>query len=325
MKYLFLPAIVMASCAMLLNAQSDSSTTRPQNPSQKQDKPDYVGLNECIGAKVSMNAGTAARADAADRQETATRPTGEITDLLIATQTGHTEWAVVSFGGLLGMGDKTVAVPFSVLQWNPTSKSYDLDVSQDHLKALNAFDAKKAKLQAQGLDEAMVAHAANWHTIVTPSSPEKAAAEATAAKAAANAKRADKPVVTIAGTTMVGNPAVLMCASEIDDYPLYARGEDFGTVSNSVVDRANSTVAFVIVGHGGVLGVGKDQYLLPFSSLQLAKKGDATVLVVDKSAAEMASCVKYTKPVNGIVDAEAATRCCATVGAKEKVSVKGSE
>lgn len=316
MKHLFLPAIVMASCAMLLSAQSDNSATSPQNPHQKQNKPDYVGLNECIGAKVSMHPGAEALGVAADKKEPAIRPTGEITDLVVATKTGHTEWAVVSFGGLMGLGDKTVAVPFSNLRWNAATKCYDADVNLDHLKALNAFDAKGAR--AKGLDEAMTACAANWRTVVTPAAPERAVAEANATKAAANAPRADKPVVAIAGTTMVANPALLMCASEVDDYPLYARGEDFGTVSNCVVDRANGALAFVIVGHGGVLGLGKDQYLMPFTSLQLAKKGDATVLVVDKSAAEMASCVKYVKPADGIVDAEAALRCCATLGAKAK-------
>jgi hypothetical protein len=195
-------------------------------------------------------------------------------------------------------------------------------VSQDHLVALKAFDAKKAK--AQGLDDAMSAYATNWHSVVAPSAPEKAAEEASAAKAAANAKHADKPVVAIAGTTMVGIPARLMCASEIDDYPLYARSEDFGKVSNSVIDRANGMLVFVIVGHGGTLGFGKDQYLVPFTALRLAKKDDATVLVVDKSAVEMASCVKYEKPAKGIVDAEAAKRCCATVGANATIGSEGN-
>ncbi len=314
MKYVSIPAIVLASCATLLNAQSDSSTTRPQSPTQKPTQPDYVALNECIGAKVSMNPGAEAVGAAAEKKEPATRPTGEITDIVIATKTGRTEWAVVSFGGLLGIGDKTVAVPCSILQWNAATKCYDAKVSHDHVKALNAFDAKKAR--AQGLDDAMPAHVTNWHTVVTPSTPEKSAEEANAAKAAANAKRLDKPVVAIAGTTMVGNPTRLMCASEVDDYPIYARGENFGKVSNCVVDRANGTLAFVIVGHGGVLGVGKDEYLVPFTALRLAKKDDATVLVVDKSAADMTTCVKYTKPDHGIVDAEAAARCCASVGAK---------
>ena len=304
----------MASCTMMLPAQSDSSTTRPQSPTQKQSTPDYVALNECIGAKVSMNPGAEAVGTAAEKKEPATRPTGEITDIVIATKTGRTEWAVVSFGGLLGIGDKTIAMPCSILQWNPTTKCYDAKVSHDHVKTLNAFDAKKAN--AQGLDDAMTAHATNWRAVVTPTTPEKSAEEASATKAAAGAKRADKPVVAIAGTTMVVNPTRLMCASEVDDYPVYARGEDFGKVSNCVVDRANGTLAFVIVGHGGVLGVGKDEYLVPFTALRLAKKDAATVLVVDKSAADMASCVKYTKPAHGIVDAEAAARCCATVGAK---------
>jgi hypothetical protein len=132
-------------------------------------------------------------------------------------------------------------------------------------------------------------------------------------------------VVAVAGTTMVAIPTRLMCASEVDDYPIYARSEEFGNVSNCIVDRATSTLAFVIVGHGGTLGFGKDEYLLPFTALRLAKKEDATVHVVDRSATEMKSCVKYKKPAKGIVDADAAKSCCATVGAKAPIGSEESK
>lgn len=323
MKQLFIPVILMASCAMVLSAQSDTAATRAQGPAQKQVKPEYVALNECIGAKVSMKPGAEARNEAAEAKETVARPSGEITDLLIEPKTGRTEWAVISFGGLLGVGDKTVVVPASILQWNSTAKSYDADVDHDQVKALTAFDAKQAK--TRGLDEAMTAHASNWRTVVTAAgTPAKVAEEAGAPKTTTKAVHAEKPALAIAGTSMVAIPTHLMCASEVDDYPLYARSEQFGTVSNCVVDRANGTLAFVIVGHGGLLGMGKDQYLLPFSALQLAKRDEATVLVVDKSMADLTSSVKYVKPEHGIVDAEAAKKCCAGMDEKTTIGSKDS-
>jgi hypothetical protein len=61
---------------------------------------------------------------------------------------------------------------------------------------------------------------------------------------------------------------------------------------------------------------------VPFSALRLAKKLDATVLVVDKTAKEMAACVKYTKPKNGIIDEKTAASCCESMRAKATI---GSE
>lgn len=65
---------------------------------------------------------------------------GEIKELMIDPQTGHVGYAVLSFGGFLGMGDKLFAIPFQSLELRPEQKDFVLNVPKDKLKNAPGFD-----------------------------------------------------------------------------------------------------------------------------------------------------------------------------------------
>lgn len=65
---------------------------------------------------------------------------GDIKDLMIDTQTGQIEYAVLSFGGFLGMGDKYFAVPWSALKVDREDECLILNVSKERLKNAPGFD-----------------------------------------------------------------------------------------------------------------------------------------------------------------------------------------
>ncbi len=65
---------------------------------------------------------------------------GEIKELMIDPQTGHVGYAVLSFGGFLGMGDKLFAVPFRALELKAERKEFVLDVPKDKLKTAPGFN-----------------------------------------------------------------------------------------------------------------------------------------------------------------------------------------
>ncbi|HVT90195.1 MAG TPA: PRC-barrel domain-containing protein [Tepidisphaeraceae bacterium] len=68
---------------------------------------------------------------------------GDINDLVLDTNTGKVQYAVLSFGGWLGMGDKLFAVPIQSLQTASGKETFILNVSKDRLKTAPGF-AKKA-------------------------------------------------------------------------------------------------------------------------------------------------------------------------------------
>ena len=66
---------------------------------------------------------------------------GDIKEVVIDPSTGKIAYAVVSFGGFLGMGEKLFAVPFSAFKYDMEKNEYILDVSKDRLKAAPGFDS----------------------------------------------------------------------------------------------------------------------------------------------------------------------------------------
>lgn len=65
---------------------------------------------------------------------------GEIHDLVLDWGKGEVRYAVLSHGGVLGLGDKLFAVPMNVFKTQPDDKQLLLDMPQDQLKNAPGFD-----------------------------------------------------------------------------------------------------------------------------------------------------------------------------------------
>ncbi|PPD32932.1 MAG: photosystem reaction center subunit H [Methylomonas sp.] len=67
---------------------------------------------------------------------------GDIKDLVIDPSNGQVVYAVVSFGGVMGMGNKLFAIPWRALHWTSPKDYYVLDLDKDTLKNAPGFDKK---------------------------------------------------------------------------------------------------------------------------------------------------------------------------------------
>jgi sporulation protein YlmC with PRC-barrel domain len=76
-------------------------------------------------------------------QDTEGKRLGDIKDLVIDPADGTIGYAVLDFGGFLGIGDKYFAVPWEALQWTPDRQAIVLDVSRKDLKHAPGFDKNK--------------------------------------------------------------------------------------------------------------------------------------------------------------------------------------
>jgi sporulation protein YlmC with PRC-barrel domain len=65
---------------------------------------------------------------------------GDIQDLMIEPATGNVAYAVLSFGGFLGIGDKYFAIPIEALNFSSTDRKITLDVSKELLENAPGFD-----------------------------------------------------------------------------------------------------------------------------------------------------------------------------------------
>ena len=65
---------------------------------------------------------------------------GEIEDLVIDPDHGRIAYAVLSFGGFLGMGDKFFAIPWEAMKPLPTEQTVRLDVAKEKLEKAPGFN-----------------------------------------------------------------------------------------------------------------------------------------------------------------------------------------
>lgn len=65
---------------------------------------------------------------------------GDIKELVVNPESGQVVYAVVSYGGVLGMGDKLFAVPWKALLWTADKEHYILNVDKTTLKNAPGFD-----------------------------------------------------------------------------------------------------------------------------------------------------------------------------------------
>lgn len=65
---------------------------------------------------------------------------GDIKDLMIDLDGGRVRYAVLSFGGFLGIGDKLFAVPMETLTLDAENKRFVLDVDRERLENAPGFD-----------------------------------------------------------------------------------------------------------------------------------------------------------------------------------------
>jgi sporulation protein YlmC with PRC-barrel domain len=65
---------------------------------------------------------------------------GKIEELMLDLEKGRVAYAVLSFGGFLGMGEKLFAIPFEALKLDASREHFTLDIDKEKLKNAPGFD-----------------------------------------------------------------------------------------------------------------------------------------------------------------------------------------
>src|SRR4029078_9669496 len=77
---------------------------------------------------------------------------GEIMRVMIEKRTGQVAYAVMSFGGFLGIGSDFYPLPWDRLTYNPRLDAYELDITEEQLRKAPKFD-KAAASKCDGDEE----------------------------------------------------------------------------------------------------------------------------------------------------------------------------
>jgi sporulation protein YlmC with PRC-barrel domain len=87
--------------------------------------PRLMGADTLLGNKV------------VNRQE---EDLGTILEIMLDIRAGNIRYAVLSYGGILGIGDKLFAVPWDALSLDTENECFVLDVAKERLEADPGFD-----------------------------------------------------------------------------------------------------------------------------------------------------------------------------------------
>lgn len=97
----------------------------------------YRDRNQAGPGPQLMGADTLIGEDVYNRQE---EDLGDIKEIMIDMRSGQIAYAVLSFGGILGMGTKLFAVPWQALELDTENKRFILDASKERLENAPGFD-----------------------------------------------------------------------------------------------------------------------------------------------------------------------------------------
>lgn len=83
------------------------------------------------------------RVDGTDVRRVTGEKIGRIERLMIDKVSGNVGYAVLSFGGLLGFGEKHLPMPWSTLKYDPSLNAYTVDLGDADLAKAPSYAADK--------------------------------------------------------------------------------------------------------------------------------------------------------------------------------------
>lgn len=178
-----------------------------------------------------------------------------VTDLILSPD-GKVHYAVLSVGGVVGIGAKYTAIPFEKLD----------------VRHVNGKWAVNLPMTKEGLEKAPMFETDTYKEIINPQWVARVR-EFYATHGSTTGARGRDQVVASEPLSMVLRASKILGAALKN-----TQSESLGSVEDLLLDR-NSKIAFAIIGHGGVLGIGESFIPVPWSKLSLHYQPEDTTVV----------------------------------------------
>lgn len=279
---------------------------------------DVLGCDVWLQPTVGPREGQPAEPRSGEAAVRAKDKKGSIDDLILEGRNGEATWAVVSVGGMLGIGDRLVLVPASAL--TPVRKDKDskpefgLHATEAELKSLPAFDKKAA--QKSGLRAALHPCETAWQKARPGETVKGTKRGDPGHPAEATGRPGEATEAGLASANMILGTQLQGCAVRTKDLEA---GKNFGEIDGASFNLHNHSVEYVIVGQGGVLGIGETDYVVPIEACRITVVGEdkKPAIALDKTSSEMESAPKYSKPDQGFISEANAHSACKFYGVQK--------
>ncbi|MBN1361119.1 MAG: PRC-barrel domain-containing protein [Sedimentisphaerales bacterium] len=232
---------------------SESMEGHAKSTSMTALKPTYQRCDHVIGKRVVDNRGD---------------KLGTIEDLVLNAENDSVSYAVLSYGGFLGFGDKLFAVPWSELQTCPKTGAFALDVRKEYLKDAPGFPKDQWPNMADK----------NWaqriETFYRQGRHMSAQAhrEPSSGQAMMTTATERLPIKYRRATCLIGLPA--------KDY----QGEQLGALDDIVIDPGDGKVVYgVVILETTPWALDRQLAVVPWNSVQVVPELAALRLDADES------------------------------------------
>ena len=173
---------------------------------------------------------------------------GEVTDAALDVANGRASYVVASFGGILGIGDRLFAVPWSSLSIVPGGENVVVQEERQKLSSAPGFDRNRWPAMS---DPAWSSEVRTFYGDPTHETTY-----------VSELRKADEVI-----------------GARVND----AKGERLGKIEDIVVDSGTGRVIYAVLSFGGVMGIGDRLFAIPLQSISLPRgNGHATIASVTK-------------------------------------------
>jgi sporulation protein YlmC with PRC-barrel domain len=194
---------------------------------------------------------------------------GEVKDLVIDKDAGFVAYAVLSFGGFLGMGDKLFAIPFSKVTRTTDDTCVVADLTKAQLEGAPSFANDSWPM----FDRKYGTTVHDYYKTTPYWSDSAQGGPADATRISNDAL--DKKALNASGMCRASK----VIGMDVED----TSGKNLGDIDDVVVDDGTGRVIYAVLSFGGFLGVGDKLFALPWQSLKPnPKDADKAVLDVPK-------------------------------------------
>jgi sporulation protein YlmC with PRC-barrel domain len=200
---------------------------------------------------------------------------GEIEELVLDKDAGFVAYAVVSFGGFLGVGEKLFAIPFSKVVRTDDDTCVVADLTKAQLEKAPTF----ANDAWPTFDRAYSSTLHDYYKATPYWADGSGATHPDTARISKDALDKDR----LHARGMCRSSKTI--GSDVED----GSGKNLGNIDDIVIDDGTGRIVYVVLSFGGFLGMGDKLFALPWQSLKpSAKDDDKMVLEVQKDRLQAA-------------------------------------
>jgi sporulation protein YlmC with PRC-barrel domain len=202
---------------------------------------------------------------------------GKINDLVLDLQAGEVRYAALSFGGVLGLGDKLFAIPWDALKLRSEADKnfFVLEVDPERLKTAPGFDQE------------------NWPNTADPKWHMDIRKHFTSTNATTEKTTVKKTKPIEEGTP---DYSAVMRISKVSGMKVKNPDqEELGTIDELVININGGKVRYAVLSFGGVLGVGDKLFAIPWDALQFKQNDEESFFVLSVSKERLKTAPGFNK------------------------------